>query len=568
MQPHKQIEQRAPDNSSLTSKASRVGSSGDGSAGCVTGESIDPVRTILRMKLQILRNGFENVYLRRNTVVALVLTLLGGVFGGVLAFQNANASPGARAKSLITSFTLMFVAWLFAPLLPGGLDDTIDPRRLALFPLTGRERRRGVLLASAVGFLPLASLLVLATSVAANITVRAAPFVVAAALSHLMICLLVGRLVGALLIRAGRSRRGRDLAMTTAAVSAVALWGATQSLVFVSARTFDRVLHTLQRLPSGISAQAVLEARDGNFAGATLQLVQAACVIAATYWLWAWAFDDSGLIGASTRPPARRRRVRVRRFSKKGSSLPMAQWRVLVGKELRYLRRSPQRRASLLISMVLGGPFLLFQFFAHASTPKGVYLAPLALVFAFGSVNNLIGIDAPSLWLEVISGAQLRTIVMSRSIASAPLVMLPVLTAATAISLVVGFTVHYAVVVMLTVLCVGIPLGVGCVASVLVPFPQHDVDDPASNKRTATGEGCLAGLVSGITMACSAVLLLPVAALRMYLGTSGSNLILLGVLTTVYSGVVWFVAASTSGRWADQRSPELLATLTSRNSNS
>jgi ABC-2 type transport system permease protein len=524
--------------------------------------------TIVRIKWRMLVNGYRNPTLRRNSRFALGFSLLTGGFGGWIAFRNSDAASGSWSKTTVTSFTLLFAAWIFAPLTPGGLDDTIDPGRLALFPLSPGGRRRGVLLASMIGFLPFTSCVVLIAfaigSSPGTSNPVAAVLILTTALVHLLICVLAGRLVGALLTLANRSRRGRDLSLVLASLSAVGLWGATQSLVFVSAPTFARVLRILEFLPSGVSARAAVDARRGHLPTAGLRVVIALLLAGALYAMWARAFEASVLADAGVRSPARTRNVRARPVTALLPSSPRAQWRVLVGKELRYLRRSPQRRASLIISMVLGGPFLLIQFFAHASRPEGVYVAPIALVFAFGSINNLLGLDAPSLWLEITSGARLRTIVMSRSAASAPYVILPVVTAATVIALAVGFTVHYVVIVALSFAGAGIPLGVGCVASVLVPFPQHDVDHPFSNRRTTTGEGCLVSFVAGLTMLVTGILFTPIIALMLRGGSSPGSVLVISVLTSVYSSVVWYVMASLAGRHAERSSAELLSALSGR----
>ena len=523
-----------------------------------------PIRTIVRIKIAILRNGLKSASLRRNTIVALVLTVLVSGFGCYMAVANANASPDLRDRALITSFTLMMVAWLFVPLLPGGIDDTVDPGCLAQFALRPSERRLGVLFASMVGFLPAATTIVLLSVVVSHLGVET-PFVVVAVLLHISICLLGGRAVGALLLRAGQSRRGRDIGVLVAALAGASLWAATQSLTFVSEQTFLRVMSVLRNLPSGTSAQAVIEASERNFFAAGIHLLFGAGAVLVLFGVWSWAFDDVGFLGTPARPPGRRSRSRVRRFPRSSSSLPIAQWRVLVGKELRYILRSPQRRTALVVSMVLGGPFLVVQLFRTSSSLRAVYLAPLALVFAFGSINNLLGADAPSLWLEITSGATFRTIVVSRSLASIPYVILPVVAAATALAAVAGFGIHFVTVVALGICGAGIPLAVGCVVSVRVPVPQNDTDDPFSNTRTATGEGCLSGLMAGVAMVVTFVLLLPVVVLRIRLGDSVSESLMLCTLTAIYATSVWALVAGACGRWADTHASELLAALTSRN---
>ena len=478
--------------------------------------------------------------------------------------HNASGGSSGWDKTLVTLFTIMLAAWLFAPLALGGLDDTVDPGRLSLLPLSNRELRTAVLAASLLGFMPLAMAVVLVSVVIGYARGVVVPLILVAVVLQFLVCLLAGRVLGGALAYAAKSRRGRDVALVVASLGAVGLWGATQSLAFVSAQTYAQILRVLELIPAGMAARAIVDARTGHPVASASRLLVVASSTAGLYMIWAWLFRQN-LVARSV--PRRKRRAgsdgsvqRRRRVSVRPQSL----WRVLLTKETRYLSRSPQRRASLAVGMVLGGPFLLVQFFSKTVFPESVYLAPLAVVFSLGAVNNLLGFDAPSLWIEVTSGARFRTIVMCRSLATAPFVVLPIAASATVMGFVAGFGRHYVAVMILTVVGAGVPLGVGCIASVLVPFPQQDSDDPFSNKRPTTGEGCLVGLVTGTTMAVSFAAFVPIVLVGIRLGGSARGLAALCVLTASYSWVLWFLCADFSGHRAEQRTSELLCTLMER----
>ena len=525
-----------------------------------------PVHTIVRIKARILSNSLRSRSLRRRTLVSLALAIVASGLGARAVLQNARACPAAWTRSLVMLFTIMLAAWLFAPLVLGGQDDTVDQSRLALLPLTDRDLRTAVLAASVLGFLPLAMVTVLGSVVLGYTRGWAGPVVVTAAMLQFLLCLLASRTLGGAMAYAAKSRRGRDLALVVASLGAVGLWGATQSLAFVSAQTYSRILRVLEVLPSGMAARAIVDARVGHVASAVVRLAGVALWTGTLYAAWTWLFRKNLLPGAI---PSRRRRdawAITGRLRGAASTTPQALWRVLLTKELRYLKRSPQRRASLVVGVVLGGPFLLVQFFSKTAFRESVYLAPLAVVFSLATVNNLLGFDASSLWLEVTSGARLRTVVMCRSLATAPFVILPVAAAATAMGFGAGFGRHYVVVLVLTLVGCGVPLGIGCLASVMVPFPQADTDDPFSNKRPTAGEGCVVGLVTGGSMMVTGVALVPVLLVALRLGGSTPGLIALCVLTCGYSWVVWFLCADFSGRRAERRSSELLCALMVRRS--
>ncbi len=522
------------------------------------------MRTVVRIKARILTNSFRSRSLRQRTLISLALTILASGLGARAVLTSAGAGSSGWDKTLVTLFTVMLAAWLFAPLAFGGQDDTVDPSRLSLLPLTDRELQVSVLAAALVGFLPLAMVAVLASVAVGYSRGWATPLILLAVVLQFGVCLLAGRTLSAALAFAAKSRRGRDVALMVASLGAVGLWGATQSLAFVSTRTYVRILRVLELIPAGMGARAIVDARTGHPGASVARLVGVATATGALYAIWAWLFRKNLL--PRTVPRRRRKGPSAAVLARRGaaSASPQSLWRVLLTKELRYLARSPQRRASLVVGMVLGGPFLLVQFFSKTVFPESVYLAPLAVVFSLGAVNNLLGFDAPSLWLEVTSGARFRTIVMCRSLATAPFVILPIATSATVMGVVAGFGRHYIVVLILTVVGCGVPLGVGCLASVLVPFPQQDADDPFSNKRPTTGEGCLVGLVTGTTLAITFIALAPIVLVAIRLGGSLESLVALCVLTGTYSWVVWFLCADFSGRRAERRSSELLCALMER----
>ncbi|MFD2355640.1 hypothetical protein ACFSTC_49785 [Nonomuraea ferruginea] len=72
------------------------------------------------------------------------------------------AQPEIAADIVIVVFTLFLVSWMIVPLLAFGLDDTLDPARLALFPLPTARLAVGMFTASATGVWPTATLIVTA----------------------------------------------------------------------------------------------------------------------------------------------------------------------------------------------------------------------------------------------------------------------------------------------------------------------------------------------------------------------------------------------------------------------
>ena len=106
-----------------------------------------PVRTryFVRLKLRLLRNGLRGPGTR---VFGFVLGLVFGFWmaaAGFLWFLLAGLEPRADIGLVTVVFTgsAIVLGWVLLPLLFFGVDETLDPARLTLFPLT---RGRGATL--------------------------------------------------------------------------------------------------------------------------------------------------------------------------------------------------------------------------------------------------------------------------------------------------------------------------------------------------------------------------------------------------------------------------------------
>ncbi len=137
---------------------------------------------------------------------ALVAT---GVFV-VLARPHGN---GAAVDLTTVIFTVFAFGWLIVPLVAFGLDSTLDPATLALFPLRLRPLAVGLLAASATGAWPLANVIGLrGVTIGLAHGVAGVLIAVLAVLLQVLFCITLARFVTTSLAGLLRSRRGRDLA--------------------------------------------------------------------------------------------------------------------------------------------------------------------------------------------------------------------------------------------------------------------------------------------------------------------------------------------------------------------
>jgi ABC-2 type transport system permease protein len=96
-------------------------------------------RLLVQLKLRLLRNALRSsTQAKVSFVISTTFAVLvaAGTFAGLAALRGHSA-----AVDLTTViFTLFAFGWLILPLLAFGLDGTLDPATLALYPLRTRSR--------------------------------------------------------------------------------------------------------------------------------------------------------------------------------------------------------------------------------------------------------------------------------------------------------------------------------------------------------------------------------------------------------------------------------------------
>src|SRR3954462_14849746 len=117
------------------------------------------VGVFVRLKLTLMRNGLRGGWQRR---MGLILGAAAAVPLAIIGFVPLAASGhngDVNHEIAVLGCTGLFVCWISLPVLGFGSDETLDPSRLALLPLTRRQLMGGFLAASLVGIAPVATLL-------------------------------------------------------------------------------------------------------------------------------------------------------------------------------------------------------------------------------------------------------------------------------------------------------------------------------------------------------------------------------------------------------------------------
>lgn len=281
------------------------------------------------------------------------------VFGALYALGTIAALGAARsATDDVAQATLVITAsslasgWVFGPILLGGVDETVDPTRLALLPLERRELFVVQLGAALSGIGPAAALFGFGVGIPLGFA-TASPLVLLTLIAGpAMVAMTIGlaRSTAALLAIAQRSRVGRDLAVLLAALSAGALFVAAQLATSVSGTRAARLIDALAWAPWCWPGRAVL-ATGADDAGAALgwtalSLASAAASLA----LWAALSQFLSINGE-----------RVVRVGRRGDGAALGRADSVFGAALARqwisVRRSPNTRVALVFGIAFGVAF-------------------------------------------------------------------------------------------------------------------------------------------------------------------------------------------------------------------
>jgi ABC-2 type transport system permease protein len=277
---------------------------------------------LVRLKLRLLSNALRSTtgakasFIISTTAAAIVAV---GLFISLATLRHNGAAVALTA----VTFTTFAFGWLILPLLSFGVDATLDPATLALYPLRARPLATGLLAASAAGAWPLANVIGdLGITVGLAHGALAVVIAILAVALQVLFCITLARLVTTVLADLLRSRRGRDLA-ALALIPLFALYETFAQVVptmaekgSLTAASFAGIDQWLRWLPPGLAAHAVADASAGHPGTAIGRLAIVAAVIVALAALWARALaralvtadtstQSAAVRGAGTLPFAR-----------------------------------------------------------------------------------------------------------------------------------------------------------------------------------------------------------------------------------------------------------------------
>lgn len=515
-------------------------------------------RRLVGLKARILLNT-----LTRSTWV-LVGTVLGAAYFFFLLVSSLVGLflLGDQDLSLVRTVLVLAgsaatLAWWLVPVLASRADATLDPARLALFPLTVGQVQWGQVLGALVGVPGALTALALAGAV---LSWRSSAAAVLAALVCLPLALALlftgSRCVTALAIGLSGRRRLTELLSVLAIAGLVLLGPLIAGLVSGLELVWERLpdyAGVLAWTPLGAVWAVPADVAAGQWAQAAARLAGTALTVLVLVLAWRAAQQRALTSTAGERGAASSESADAGLFDR----LPPRPWAAVAARCLVYWFKDPRYSAGLLVIPAVAvllwlvrdpaGPNVLF----HA-------LGPMVAALLAYTISADVSSDNTAVHLHLLAGVRG---VHDRAGRVLALLVVAVPLAAVGLLLPLAVEGHWHLLPGLLGTTVLALLG-GCgLASVMSARYTYPVAPPgASPLKTPEGFTVLNVLVQFVALALMLVLTLPAAVPLVVHAAGGSPLwgwaalaagVLLGPLLC-WLGVV------VGGRWYDRRAPELL----------
>jgi ABC-2 type transport system permease protein len=517
-------------------------------------------RLLVQLKLRLLFNAL------RSSDSAKISFIISSAFAVLLAIFAFLVLAGFRGKSTsveLTSviFTVFAFGWLIAPIMVFGVDSTLDPATLALYPLRTRGLAVGLLAASFTGFWPLANVVGL-LGVTVGLASGAFGVIVAvvAVVLQVLFCIALSRFMTTSLASLLRSRRGRDLAAFMI-IPLFALYELFTQVVpkavskgKITAASFAGFDSWMRWLPPGLAAHAIQDASDGRPGMAFARLGALAAVIVVFVWLWVRSLGRA-LVTADTTTQSSRVR---------GTRLPLAGLGLrgtIAARFWLYQRREPLSLVYWALVAVITAAPSASSVFGHQHHPA-VILASAVFGTAFVGIfhANSAGLTGPAFVLEATalgSSRDLRAYFSGQNLVlcviGAPLVV----AVCFALAAVVGDPGMGVEATPVVLAGIGAALGLGDVFTAALPYPMVK---RIGNPMLVSAPGYAGYRIGGLlTLAGTAVLAAPVI-VGAVLAANGPDAIRIGVMlpcAAAYGFALAVIGVRLAAKVAETTLPEM-----------
>ncbi|MFF0824368.1 MULTISPECIES: ABC transporter permease [Micromonospora] len=555
-------------------------------------ERVRPVsaRHFVRLKLRVMGNNFRGQGWR-------IAMFVGGMIAGLwfaatgfflLAAPGLADEPTYALMAAAFGGGLLVLGWLLLPLVFFGVDETLDPARFALLPLSRRTLVTGLFAAALVSVPAVAALIATGGLVLTSGLLGGAAAALVAAVgvvAGLLLCVAASRAMTSAFATMLRSRRVRDLAAVLLAVLA-ALLGPLQIAVLAAVQQADwdrltGVARVVGWTPFGAPWTVGIDVAEGRAWAVPVKLLITALTIGALLWWWSRSLE-SAMVGAASHGRIRARGGAAGAVSGAvGQLFPKAvgwarrdRFGALVARECRYWWRDARRRANLITIAVVGifVPVMVNFGGASFSTGEGMeFAAPdsspvlvsISMVFvgllASVTLANQFGFDGSAYAANVVAGVPGRLELRAR-MAAFSVYVLPMLAVVTVVlGALLGRPAWLGVMAGSLLATYGAGLAISAFVSVLGAYSLPETSNPFAMN---SGAGVAKSFLTLLSMLGTAVASVPMVVAAALLGDAW--LWLAPPLGLAYGLGAALLGAYLAGDVLDRRAPELLTAVTPR----
>ena len=520
------------------------------------------VGLLVRLKLRLLRNALKSSKQARtsfilSTIVAGLVAI--GVFAGLAALRGQDASVDLTT----VTFTMFAFGWLILPLLVFGLDGTLDPSTLALYPLRTRPLAVGLIAASATGAWPLANVIaLLGVTVGLARGALGLVFALVAVVLQVLFCIVLARCVTTSLAGLLRSRRGKDFAGLLM-LPIFALYEAFVQIVprmtaegKLTAKSFGGIDAWMRWTPPGLAAHAIQDASTGHAATGLLRLLLLVAIIVALGWIWIRGLDRALTTADTTTQTA----------AVRGTGLPFANWGLLgtvAARSWVYQRREPGAK-------IFWGLIVIIAAASSASTLlTPAYLGGLIGAAGFGAVfvaifnADAIAMLGPAFGFDAVAlhgRKSLRAYFAGANLALA-VIAVPLFTILLfALAAIAKHPMSGFLALSVNLAGIGAGIGIGNVFTVLLPYPVEKRAGSPTPKAMDGYKGQVLGATLGSLLGV-VVLASPMVLAVAFTGHVADGIRMPALLAAgaVYGLVLATIGVLIAARLAEYLLPELTA---------
>jgi len=518
------------------------------------------VAALVKLRFLLLANTL------RTSPWQIVAVVFGAVYGlGLLVLAIAGLvalsfSPVELARTVvIIAGAALTLGWVVLPLLTSGIDQTVDPSRLATFPIPINTLLVGI---AASGILGVPGIV---TSIAGLATAAtwwhfpaASVAAVICAVVGVLNCVVGSRMMVAVTSGIGVGRRMREARGVILFVPLVLLGPIIIGVVQLG-RDLGDVLPTVATVlgwtPLGAPWAVPADIAVGHWAAAILRFLIAVVTLALLIVAWRW-----GLARTLERPPGSARATTRTRGIGLFGVFPPTPAGAVAARALTYWMRDP-RYAQSLVAVPLVPLLVLFYANLNGDLTPIIFVGPIIAILLAMSIYTDISYDNTAFALHLQTGVRGRDDRLGRVAALASFAV-PI----SILIVVVSVWVADAWVQLpgLLGITVGALLSGFAVSSVVSARITFTVAAPGESPFTSRPGGGITLMVSTfVTWSVVSLLVLPESALAILSFATGSAVWgWMSVLVALALGGVLLVAGvRLGGVILDRRGPELLAQL-------